>query len=229
MTDVAQDEPQGAETDAPTAPAPRSRLAIILGAVCLVALLLIAGTAGWLLRGHDSHTSVASSSVDAGFARDMSTHHTQAVAMAAYEYRNTTNATLKLIASDILTAQQLEIGRMQGWLDVWNLPFETTKPQMLWMGHDFPQGQLMPGMASQVQLSKLYTLTGQPMDIMFLQLMIHHHQGGIPMAQYAADHAKQSYVRRLASQMVYDQSAQIIDMEKLLRQLGGQTLPPPTL
>jgi uncharacterized protein (DUF305 family) len=62
---------------------------------------------------------------------------------------------------------------------------------------------------------------------MFLQLMIHHHQGGIPMARYALEHAKNAYVQNLARQMVSTQSAEIIQMEQALRKLGGTPLPAP--
>ena len=63
--------------------------------------------------------------------------------------------------------------------------------------------------------------------MLFLQLMIRHHQGGLEMAQYAADHAGKSYVRDLAQSMINAQSAEVIEMERLLRQLGGSPLSPP--
>ena len=86
---------------------------------------------------------------------------------------------------------------------------------------------LMPGMATPAQMAKLQTLHGKAMDILFLQLMIHHHQGGVAMAQYAAQHAQEAYVRNLAGHMVAAQSTEIIEMEQMLRQLGGTPLPPP--
>ena len=86
---------------------------------------------------------------------------------------------------------------------------------------------LMPGMATPAQMTKLETLHGRALDIMFLQLMIRHHQGGLPMEQYAAEHAGESYVRNLAGHMVASQGAEIIQMEQLLRQLGGTPLSPP--
>ena len=65
--------------------------------------------------------SVSASSVDAGFARDMSTHHTQAVVMAGYVRLHTTNASVLLLANDIYDEQTFQIGQMQGWLDSWGL------------------------------------------------------------------------------------------------------------
>ena len=114
-------------------------LRITLIAIIAVAALIIAAGVGWLARGDSpSATSAPStSSVDAGFARDMSTHHTQAVTMAGYVRDNTTNPELKNLAFDIETSQQFQVGEMQGWLDAWRLSRNSPDP-MSWMGssHD---------------------------------------------------------------------------------------------
>lgn len=94
-----------------------------LTAVVLVSLLVIAGAVGYLLRGSSDSAGVpSSSSVDAGFARDMSTHHKQAVTMAGYERDNTTDFVLRNLAYDIETEQQFRVGEMQGWLNEWTCP-----------------------------------------------------------------------------------------------------------
>ncbi|HEX3335039.1 MAG TPA: DUF305 domain-containing protein [Jatrophihabitans sp.] len=228
------DDAAGNEVDdepAILAPAPGRALRIALVAIIAVAVLVVAGTAGWLIRGGASSSSMPSnSSVDAGFARDMATHHTQAVTMAGYERDNTSNPQLQILAFDIETSQEFQIGEMQGWLDTWNLSRNSTHP-MAWMGHAgmaMGPNALMPGMATPAQMTKLETLHGKALDVMFLQLMIHHHQGGVPMAQYAAAHAQTSYVRDLARNMAAVQNGEIVTMEQLLRQLGGSPLPPPS-
>jgi uncharacterized protein (DUF305 family) len=215
------------DLDTPEA-APARGLRVVLISALVVATLVIAGATGWLLGDRGSST-VSATSVDAGFARDMSAHHDQAVQMAGYTRDHTGNPSIKLLAYDIETAQYVELGQMQGWLDGWGLSRSSTVPQMSWMsGHDHLEANgLMPGMATQAEINKLLSLTGKPLDIYFLQLMIRHHQGGIPMAQYAAAHASQSYVRDLARKMVQNQSNEIVTMEQLLRQLGGSPLPPP--
>ena len=80
-------------------------------------------------------------------------------------------------------------------------------------------------MATQAQVSKLETLTGKPLDVFFLQLMLRHHQGGLPMAQYGRPHAREAYVRNAAQKMVTGQSAEILLMEQLLRERGASPLP----
>jgi uncharacterized protein (DUF305 family) len=202
-----------------------------LYALILIALLVLAGAVGWMIRGGGSSGSSAApipaeSSVDVGFARDMSVHHTQAVTMAGYERDNTSNPAMKVLATDIETEQQFQIGEMQGWLDTWGYSRVSTN-QMAWMDHPIGPTALMPGMATATQLNKLETLHGTALDIMFLQLMIHHHQGGVPMAAYAAAHATRPYVRDLAQSMENEQDAEIVQMEQLLRQMGSSPLPAP--
>jgi uncharacterized protein (DUF305 family) len=202
-----------------------------LGAVIVVALLVLAGTAGWLVRGNGD-AAPGAGSVDAGFAQDMTTHHVQAVTMAGYERDNTTNPGLKVLAFDIETGQQFQIGQMSGWLQAWGLSRNNPHP-MAWMGgshHMTEMGpdDLMPGMATPAEMTKLESLHGKELDVLFLQLMIRHHQGGLPMGQYAAAHAEQSYVRQTAAAMVAGQTSEIVEMERLLRQLGGVPLPKPT-
>jgi uncharacterized protein (DUF305 family) len=173
--------------------------------------------------------TVTENSVDAGFARDMSTHHTQAIEMANYARDYTSDPSIKILARDIETQQYFQLGEMQGWLDVWNLSRTSSEPAMAWMsGHEhLTTDGLMPGIATPAEINKLETLTGKALDIYFLQLMLRHHQGGLPMAQYAAAHATEPYVRLLASKMVEAQSREIIQMEQLLRQRGATPLPAP--
>jgi uncharacterized protein (DUF305 family) len=210
--------------------AARSRLRLGLVAIIVVAVLILAVVGGFLWGGggDSGSSSPSASSVDAGFSRDMATHHQQAVTMAGYARDNSTTAAVKTVAFDVETAQSVEMGEMIGWLEQWGVSRNTDSP-MSWMtGHQHVGANgLMPGMATPAQMVKLQTLHGRALDIYFLQLMIHHHQGGIEMARYAAQHATEPYVRTLAQKMYDNQTAEIVQMEQLLRQLGGSPLPPP--
>jgi uncharacterized protein (DUF305 family) len=210
-------------------PAPRG-LIRTLTAIIVVAVLAMAVALGHVWGADSKHVvaTPSASSVDAGFASDMSTHHQQAITMATYAYDNSTNPSIKLIAFDIQSAQTSQLGEMQGWLDTWGL-VRNSNDKMAWMAghaHLEPDG-LMPGMATPTQLDQLEASHGKALNLLFLQLMIHHHQGGVQMAQYAAEHATEPYVRNLAQAMFVVQSNEIIEMEQLLRQLGGTPLPPP--
>ncbi|WP_375481099.1 DUF305 domain-containing protein [uncultured Jatrophihabitans sp.] len=202
-----------------------------LVAVIAVAALVLAGALGFVLNGDGSSSGSTAkpSAVDVGFAQDMSTHHVQAVTMAGYERDNTTSPAMRNLAFDIESGQQFQVGEMQGWLDQWG-ESRNNPDQMAWMGSGMGIGStaLMPGMATPAQMSRLETLHGKALDILFLQLMIHHHQGGLPMAAYARDHATNASVVRLAGAMYTLQSNELVQMEQMLRGLGGTMLPPPS-
>src|ERR1700712_534973 len=120
----------------------RSPLRAVLLAVIAVGLLLLGGGLAVALgigRPQAPATPTADS-VDAGFARDMSHHHLQAVEMADLAAARSHDPAIRLIAFDIASTQTNQVGRMQGWLSLWALPVSGGTP-MSWMGGT------MPGMA----------------------------------------------------------------------------------
>jgi len=210
-------------------PAGRQRrwLVGVLAGVIAVGLLLSGGALA-VLTGVGDPSVPAEGSVDAGFARDMSTHHQQAVSMAGLVRDRSTDPDVRLFAYDAEFTQNSQVGMMQGWLQAWGLPVNTLAPQMSWMsGHQDMAGGPMPGMATPDQLAELRTLSGAELDVRFLQLMIVHHQGGLAMAEYAVANANADVVRRLAQTIVDSQSAEVLTMEAMLRSRGGSALPPP--
>lgn len=162
-------------------------------------------------------------SADAGFARDMSTHHAQAVEMAELVRGRTDNPEVGLLAREIPLVQQGQIGQMNGWLDVWGLRTTGTEPAMAWMG--MPTDGPMPGMASREDLNELAGLEGAAADAKFLQLMIVHHEGGVAMAEAALASEVTAPVRQLASVIVDAQQAEIQTMRSLLDQVPGAAQP----
>jgi uncharacterized protein (DUF305 family) len=147
-------------------------LLVIAGASVLLAIVT-AAVVGWLFLSRDGDPG--DNSVDAGFARDMSTHHAQAVEMAGIVYRRTEDQAIRTLAYDILTTQQAQIGMMGGWLALWDLPSGGEELPMSWMGHGM-SGPMI-GMATDEEVASLETLPPAEMDRTFLQLMIGHHKG----------------------------------------------------
>ncbi len=203
----------------------------------MIALLLMGATGG-LLLGRSGATAVPTAdSVDVGFAQDMSVHHQQAVEMAAWERDHTTDPALIQLAFDIESTQTAQAGRMQGWLELWNAGSLPIGGHMAWMATDPGHGHsgadpmtdrvaVMPGMASSGELRALRAATGTELDVMFLQLMLRHHEGGASMLSYAAQNAAVPQVRNLAAQMLSSQSAESDYLRGLLTQHGGTPLPP---
>jgi uncharacterized protein (DUF305 family) len=213
-----------------TGPAPaggRGLRAVLLGVIG-VALLVLGGALAVGL-GVGREATPTADSVDAGFARDMSTHHLQAVEMANLTPGRSTDREVRQLAFDIGELQQNQAGRMQGWMSLWGV-LPTSGTPMSWMGHaghSLSDDGLMPGMATEDELAELRSLSGREFDVRFLQLMIRHHQGGSDMASYAATHAEVPAVRSLARSIAETQQVETTTMAQMLTDRGGQPLPAP--
>jgi uncharacterized protein (DUF305 family) len=85
-------------------------------------------------------------------------------------------------------------------------------------------GGLMPGMATQEEMDQLGAAKGEAAEILFLQLMIRHHQGGVEMARYAVEHAEVAQVRDLAQTMVTAQTYEIDVMNDMLVERGAERI-----
>ncbi|MGB5936039.1 MAG: DUF305 domain-containing protein, partial [Ornithinimicrobium sp.] len=184
---------------------------------------------GWLIFAPDTPDG---GSVDAGFARDMSEHHGQAVDMSLIVLQESDDPGIDVLAYDIATTQSTQIGTMQGWLDQWGLPSARSEPRMSWMAEGAmtngemgspaepgePDYRPMPGMASPAEMEGLRAATSTDSEILFLQLMITHHLAGVDMAQAAVDRADDPEVTRQAEAMVNGQRRAIDLMTALLRE-----------
>ena len=111
---------------------------------------------------------------------------------------------------------------MRGWLKLWGKPAADPTP-MAWMSlvPSTTMSMSMPGMASPDELTRLSTLGGKHFDVLFLQLMIRHHLGGLEMCQYARDHAKLSVVRNAATAEAVEQIEDLGELQALLKADGG--------
>ncbi len=205
----------------------------VLVAAGVLVLLLIGAAGGLLVAGSGGQSVPAADSVDVGFAQDMIVHHQQAVQLAAWERDHTTDLGLHQLAYDIESTQTAQVGRMQGWLELWGAAAQPVgRPYMTWMASDMPGMAMggggvatMPGMATAGDLKNLRAASGKQLDVLFLQLILRHHEGGSSMLADAAQHASQPQVRNLAAQMLSSQSSEAEYMKQLLSQRGGTPLP----
>jgi uncharacterized protein (DUF305 family) len=164
----------------------------------------------------------ATDSPEAGFARDMIVHHDQAVEMAGIVRDRTEDEDILSLTTDIVLTQQGQIGQMQGWLEVWGVPQTGPEPPMAWMGHSMEPGERMPGMAAQEDVNRLRTLPPDETDVLFLRLMIPHHEAAIPMAEALLERSDRPEVVRLAEAVAVSQEAEIAAMQQMLEQRGEE-------
>ncbi|MBH0099210.1 DUF305 domain-containing protein [Salinibacterium sp. NSLL150] len=204
-----------------------------LSAMAIAALLLVGVgvLAGQKLLPAESSDPLTTSA-EAGFARDMQTHHLQAVDMAMIILEKSENQAIRTLAYDIATAQGQQAGQMFAWLIMWNLPQASSEPAMTWMmddgehdshvtsNSDSSTATTMPGLATYDQMEALRASTTDA-DAMFLELMIAHHAGGVDMAEGLLERSTNDVVTSLAEGMVAVQMSEINYMNELLAGLEG--------
>jgi len=215
------------ESDAAANARLRPRLVVAAG----LAALLLGGLAIGRLTTPNAPLSPSTTSAEAGFARDMQTHHLQAVEMAMIIRLTTEDPDLLTLSYDIATSQSQQAGQMFGWLSVWGLPPASPEPAMTWMtrpasdgsmdGHDGDAtahipGERMPGLATSEQLAELRATAGEVADELFLTLMIAHHEGGVGMAEALLERSDNAVATGLARGIVNSQQGEIGYMQQLL-------------
>lgn len=211
-----------------------TRIVVISGAA--LAFLLVGAAIGLLITvPTNSRTEPRPGKIEIGFAQDMSVHHRQTVTMATLARQQGHSPAVRQLAFDIETSQRDQVGRMRGWLGLWHEPTQPTDGHGEWMrvrdGHEHaataPGGRNhMPGMANRQELAQLRGLRGPEFDIYFLQLMLRHHKGTLPMAEQASMHAALPPVSALAQSMITAQSSESDLITGMLAQRRADPLPP---
>ncbi len=206
------------------------RLVLVVAAV-LVALV------GGVLVGRALPDAPGERSAAVGFARDMTVHHQQAIAMAYEAIQEAPSAEVRQLAVDIASTQGNQVGRMQALLREWGHPLTGSAPAMAWMASADAHaphaeqaqqgGAPMPGMASAEEMARLAELTGQEFEVHFLQLMLRHHAGGLQMAEAGAELVGDEQLRELAEAIATSQSSETQVLEDLLTERGAEPLPLP--
>ncbi|MER5864765.1 DUF305 domain-containing protein [Kitasatospora sp. NPDC002040] len=222
--------PEATEDATPAAPGRRRRLwwPAALAAAVALGLGVPALVAGGPAASGSAAAVPAQDSVEAGFARDMATHHQQAIDLSFIVRDRTQDTEVRNLAFDIINTQANQRGMMMGWLDQWGLTQHSGATPMAWMKMDHRyephDGSLMPGMATNTELAKLRSLSDREAEVYYLQLMIEHHKGGVEMAQGYLDLGVNAVEKRLAQSMVNGQRSEIDLITMLLEQRGAKPL-----
>jgi uncharacterized protein (DUF305 family) len=191
--------------------------------VLALALCLISGVVGWRLA-EDDHPGRGS--VDVGVLEDMQTHHLQALELGYAYLEHGQNPTLRHIAREIISFQGVEVGQMRSVLSSWayDATPDPTGIAMEWMNERVPAPQ-MPGMASGEDVERLRAAEGPAADELFTRLMIVHHDGGVHMADYAAENAETGNIRNFSRGIAASQRREITLLNTRRSELGFAPIP----
>jgi uncharacterized protein (DUF305 family) len=148
--------------------------------------------------------------------------------MGLIGFQRASDPRVRQIAVDIATTQQGEIGMMHAWLRDWGLGPTGSRPAMAWLPpdmRDLGSDGLMPGMANADEMTRLREAEGKELDVLFLQLMLRHHLGGVHMIDGILAEGGEDEVRQAAQTMKNVQSTELANLSQLLTSLGGTPLP----
>lgn len=186
--------------------------------------------------GQQGATTPGTDSPEAGFSRDMQVHNAQAIQLAMDIYRKTDDAELRVLSYDIATGQAAQRGELYDWLVRWGLS-QSGGPMMQWMATseethphgaatDGPmtdeQARVAVGMASADEIDAVEAATGKEADCRFLQLLIRHHEGAIPMAEALLEMGTDPRALQVARSIRDGQSAEIDAMTSMQARIGCQ-------
>ena len=157
---------------------------------------------------HHNSGSATYTGADVMFLQMMIPHHQQAIDISKIALKKSKDSELLALANTIIEAQTAEIVQMKTWL---NGAGATTD-----MGHSMTG---MGGMLDDAELSALSAASGKNFDLLWLKGMIGHHNGAIHMTTMIRD-ASNADIKSFGENVVTDQSAQIVQMNAMLKRIG---------
>ncbi|MFI9075696.1 DUF305 domain-containing protein [Streptomyces sioyaensis] len=167
----------------------------------------------------------ASNDADVAFAQSMIPHHEQAVEMAQLADGRASDTEIKTLAAAIEKAQGPEITTMRGWLKAWGAPASSAHGMPGMPGMDHGSGGMdhgsggMSGMMSAKDMTDLKAAKGTGFDRKFAQMMIGHHNGAITMAKDEQRNGRNATAKKLAGDVIKNQTAEVAKMNKILDRL----------
>ena len=183
---------------------------VALMAALLSALFLLSACGGDEDETGGASGGAKFNAADVAFAQGMIPHHQQAIEMAALAADRAESAEVKKLAEGIEAAQGPEIDQLTGWLESWGKKVPSSS-----MDHG-SMGGGMSGMMDSEDMAMLEESSGAAFDMMFVEMMIQHHEGAIEMARVEQARGKNPAAVALAKKVEADQEAEISRMKDLL-------------
>lgn len=182
---------------------------------CVLGAVMMATTASSAPQASSAATRAAPNAADAEFIRMMIPHHYQALVMSRLAPARSSDEDLLALARRIDVGQGIEIDAMQGWQGRNGLPVTDAEESYQRVLQD-PELLEQMGMATSAEMDQLRAAQGEEFDVLFLQLMIPHHEGAITMVEQIFATGRDLFVRQLATDILVTQSDQIHTMEQML-------------
>ena len=149
--------------------------------------------------------AAAAAPFDLQFLDTMTKHHQGAIDMARAAEGKVTNSELKNLIARIPADQQKEIDQMKSWREQW------------YPGAPPAENMSMPGMAGSMTMDMSHLTdmkAGTDYDVMFIDMMVPHHQGALTMSRDALGKAEHPELKTLAQNIIDAQQKEIDEMNR---------------
>jgi uncharacterized protein (DUF305 family) len=156
---------------------------------------------------------------DVAFMQMMVLHHRQALEMADLVPDRAGDPQVVAVAARIEAAQAPEILVMAQWLTDRSIDVPGVDEDPATYDHAEHGHAGMVGMLSADQLEALADADGAEFDRLFLSGMIAHHEGAIEMSRHVLRTGADQRVGELATDIVAEQSAEVVRLERVLARL----------
>jgi uncharacterized protein (DUF305 family) len=143
---------------------------------------------------------------DTQFSLQMIPHHKQTIQIADLATKQGSTEQVKVVAAEILSAEEKDIQVMTGWLRSWNVPVPSA---------DEHKGMDMPNMLTDKDIKSLEGANGAAFDKLFLPMVAKHLQNGVTMAQDVLKSGQHAETKTLAGKIVKEQEDQIKKVQAL--------------
>jgi uncharacterized protein (DUF305 family) len=144
---------------------------------------------------------------DRQYIDQMVMHHEGAIVSSQHMISDSERPELRQLAEDITESQSEQIELMQGWREDW---YGSS-------GESSGMSSMMDERADGHGMGSM--MNGGPSDVMFLRMMIPHHQLGIEMAEEALEESDRPEVRDLSRGIIEEQEAEIELMRGYLEEI----------
>jgi uncharacterized protein (DUF305 family) len=176
-----------------------------LVAILVTVALAIAGALAQHPAGHGA--KMADQPYDLHYIDMLIEHHQMGIDMATMAQNKASHAELKDLATKMVGEQQKDQDQLKKWRDEWY----AGKPKS---DHMKMPGMKMSGMKMPMDMSKLEAASGNDFDVMFLDMIIPHHQMAIDMSKDALKKAQHAQLKTFARTTIDKQQKEKAQLSK---------------
>lgn len=180
------------------------KIKLCLTVILVFVALTVSGALAQHPAGHGAKT--ADADYDLHYIDMTIEHHQMGIDMAKMAQNKASHAELKNLATKMVEDQQKDQDQLKKWRDEWY----AGKPKSDHMNMPGMSGMKMP----QMDMGKLEAASGNDFDLMFIDMIVPHHQMAIDMSKESLKKAAHAPLKTFARETIAKQQKEKAQMTK---------------